>query len=146
MAALPDWPADPVVDLSRLSAAQLEPVLVEEAHAWHNELTWDFGPSADLVRRFVNLQALSGCALLQADEVAGYAYYVCEDSKGLIGDLYVREAFRTREREHALLEAVLRSLRRTSGIRRVEAQLMMLRHAPDSGRAYPRSYYQADLA
>jgi ribosomal protein S18 acetylase RimI-like enzyme len=129
-----------------MSSAQIEPVLAEETRAWHHELIWDFGPSADLVRRFVNLQALSGCALMQGNEVAGYAYYVCEDAKGLIGDLYVREAWRSRDREHVLLEGVLHALRRTAGIRRVEAQLMMLRHEPSTGRAYPRCYYQADLA
>jgi ribosomal protein S18 acetylase RimI-like enzyme len=145
MAALPDWPVEPVIDLARITAAQLEPVLAEEAHTWHSQLNWDFGSSADLIRRFVNLQALSGFALMRANEVTGYAYYVCGEGKGLIGNLFVREAFRTRESEHALLAAVLAALRRTSGIRRVEAQLMMLRYPPDSGRAYPRCFFEADV-
>lgn len=144
MAALPDSPVEPVIDLARITAAQLEPVLVEEAHSWHHHLNWDFGPSADLIRRFVNLQALSGYALLCGNEVTGYAYYVCEEGKGLIGNLFVREAYRTRENEHALLSAVLAALRRTPGIRRVEAQLMMLRHRPESGREYPRCFFEAD--
>src|SRR5258706_7946579 len=111
MAALPDWPMEPAIDLARITAAQLERVLVEEAHAWFNGLNWDFGPSADLVRRFVNLQSLSGCALVRGNDVIGYAYFVCEERKGLIGDLYVLEAHRTRENEHALLEAGMAALR-----------------------------------
>jgi hypothetical protein len=99
MAALPDWPAEPVMDLRRVATAQLEPVLAEETAAWETGLSWDFRPSADLVRRFVNLQALSGYALVVGSQVAGYSYYVCEDGKGLIGDLYVLREFRhARER------------------------------------------------
>ncbi len=146
MAALPDWPAEPVVELRRVSTAQLEPLLAEETVAWQEGLDWDFRPSADLVRRFVNLQALSGYALVIGSQVAGYSYYVCEDGKGLIGDLYVLREHRTRENEHALLSAVLDAMQRASGIRRIEAQLMMLASPPPSGREYPRLFLEADLA
>jgi ribosomal protein S18 acetylase RimI-like enzyme len=154
MAALPESPRETprptppvmVVEMARITAAQLEPVLQEEAATWLSTLSWDFQPSAELVRRFVNLQALSGFALMHGGEVVGYAYFVSEEGKGLIGDLYVLESHRTRENEHALLDAVLDALRRTPGIRRVEAQLMMLQHAPASGRAYARCFYEADLS
>lgn len=146
MAALPDWPAEPVVELRRVTTAQLEPLLAEETTAWQQGLNWDFRPSADLVRRFVNLQALSGYALVIGSQVAGYSYYVCEDGKGLIGDLYVLREHRTQENEHALLKAVLDAMHRTAGIRRVEAQLMMLASPPPSGREYPRLFFEIDLA
>src|ERR1700681_3482010 len=92
------------VDLRRLSARDLEPLLQEETAAWRDELEWDFDKSADLVRRFVDLRALNGSAVVEDGEVAGYLYYVVEENKGLIGDLYVLRAFRTVEREHRLLE------------------------------------------
>jgi ribosomal protein S18 acetylase RimI-like enzyme len=145
MAALPDWPAEPVMELRRVATAQLEPVLAEETAAWESGLNWDFRPSADLVRRFVNLQALSGYALVVGSQVAGYSYYVCEDGKGLIGDLYVLREFRTRENEHALLNAVLEAMRHTTGIRRIEAQLMMLASPPSTGREHARLFLEADL-
>src|SRR5215475_6249800 len=116
MAALPDRYSDPVVELRRITADQLEPVLSEETAAWRNELDWDFRPSADLVRRFVHMQALSGFALMQADRAVGYCYYVCEEGKGLIGDLYVTRDFRTIEAENALLDAVLDAMWRTVGV------------------------------
>ncbi len=152
MAALPDRYSDPVVELRRITADQLEPVLAEETAAWQSELDWDFGPSADLVRRFVHMQALNGFALMSGDRAAGYCYYVCEDGKGLIGDLYVRRAFRTVENENALLEAVLNAMWRSAGVRRVEAQFMMLsspleRSVPRQSwlRGFPRYFMQAPL-
>jgi len=87
-----------IVDLRRLTARDLEPLLEEETAAWRDELEWDFDKSAGLVRRFVDLRALNGSALIEDGEVAGYSYYVLEDSKALIGDVYVRRASRTVER------------------------------------------------
>jgi len=150
MAALPDRYSDPVIELRRITAEQLEPVLAEEIAAWRDELDWDFGPSADLVRRFVHMQALNGFALMNGDRATGYCYYVCEEGKGLIGDLYVRRAFRSIDNENALLAAVLDSMWRSAGVRRVEAQFMMLsspldRSVPRANwlRCFPRYFMQA---
>src|SRR5262245_7110699 len=96
-----------ILDLRRLSAHDLEPVLSEELAAWRQDLSWDFTKSADLVRRFVDLRALNGFALIEDGEISGYLYYVLEDHKGLIGDLYVRDSWRTPERERSLLEPAL---------------------------------------
>src|ERR1700722_18197528 len=126
MAALPERYDEPVVELRRVSAEQLAPILDEETAAWDSDLDWDFRSSADLVRRFVHMQALSGFALLRGERLVGYAYYVCEDGKGLIGDLYVMREHRTVEMEDVLLRAVLDAIWRSPGVRRVESQLMML--------------------
>jgi len=127
-----------IVDLRRLAARDMEGLLEEETAAWRDELDWDFTKSADLVQRFVDLRALSGSALLQDGEVIGYVYYVVEEHKGLIGDLYVRKDFRGLEPENRLLEAALDPLLSGgSEVARVECQLMMLHSAPN--RAVPRA-------
>lgn len=135
MAALPDRhvgapPRGSLIDLRDLQPEHLAPLLEEEIEAWRSGLDWDFRPSADLVKRFVQVRALSGFALIEGQpgqaHVAGYGYYVVEEGKGLIGDFYVRAAERTPAAEYRLLEAALESMWRTPGVRRVEAQLMML--------------------
>ena len=128
-----------IVDLRRLSARDLEPLLAEEIETWLGELEWDFEKSADLVRRFMDLRALNGSALIERGEITGYVYYVLEDNKGLIGDLYVRRAVRTAERENRLLESVLDTLMVTPQISRVECQLLMIQ--PVAGPVLPRSRY-----
>lgn len=119
-----------VVDLRRVAVEELEPLLTEELSAWRARFRWDFEGSADLVRRFVSSHALNGCALRLGDEIIGYSYYVCEDHKGLIGDLYVSERFASVEMETQLLDAVLIALRATPLVSRIEAQLLMMRHTP----------------
>lgn len=153
MAALSDLHEEPVVDLRRVSAENLAPLLDRETIDWRNDLDWDFRASADLVRRFVHLQALNGYALLHGSRVAGYAYYVCEDGKGLIGDLFVVREHRSIANENALLRAVLDAMWRTPGVRRVESQLMMVSSPlersmpqPNWFRCYPRLFMEADLA
>jgi ribosomal protein S18 acetylase RimI-like enzyme len=117
------------VDLRHLRSEDLNPLLDEEVGAWRQLLDWDFGKSAELVRRFVDMRALNGFALVDDGEVAGYAYYVLEEHKGLIGDLFVRDAFCSIENERRLLESILGSLTTAPRIVRVESQLMMW-HSP----------------
>ena len=126
MAAWQESPEHLVVDLRKVSAADLTPLLDEETGVWRAALDWDFEPSSELVRRFVDMQALNGFALLEGGRVIGYCYYIREEKKGLIGDLYVRERERTVEREHALIEATLEALWRSGGVHRVESQLLLL--------------------
>lgn len=152
MAALSDLHNDTVIDLRRVSAANLTPLIEHETADWRTDLDWDFRQSADLVRRFVHLQALNGFALLDGSRVAGYSYYVCEDGKGLIGDLFLAREHRTVANENVLLGAVLDAIWRTPGVRRIESQLMMLsspldRAVPRSNwfRCYPRYFMEVPL-
>ena len=132
------WRLPQVVDLRRLSAPDLEPLLQEETAAWRDELEWDFEKSADLVRRFVDLRALNGYALEEGGRFTGYLYYVLEENKGLIGDLYVERELRTPEREDLLLEAAVEGITANRYIRRIESQLLMMGHAPDRKLPYAR--------
>ena len=78
------------------------------------------------MRRFVGRQALSGFALLEGTRTIGYAYYIREEKKGLIGDMYVVERERTDEGENELMEAPLAASWRSPGVRSVEAQWLLL--------------------
>lgn len=118
-----------LVELRYLRPFDLDEVLVEEAAAWKASLDWDFEPSAGLVRRFVDMQALSGFALAVNGRAVGYSYFVCEERKGLIGDLYVLKEYATADNESRLLHAVLDGLLKTPLVKRVESQLMMLRNS-----------------
>jgi len=152
MAALSDRQPESVIELRRITADHLSALLEEETAEWRAGLDWDFRASAELVRRFVNMHALTGVALVKGPRATGYAYYVCEEDKGLVGDLYVSREHRTLESENALLGAMLRALWQTAGVQRVEAQLMMLSSAASRPvpyaewfSRYPRHFLEAPL-
>lgn len=152
MAALSERRLESVLPLRSIRAEQLQPLLEEEIAEWRTKLDWDFRPSAELVRRFAGMQALDGFVLLAGSKIAGFTYSVAEEGKGLVGDLYVSPEYRTVQRESQLLEAVLNSMWPAPGMRRIEAQLMMLsspfNHPVPQElyfRAYPRRFFEADL-
>src|SRR5580692_7088209 len=128
-AALVEPAPTQVLDLRSIDVEALAPLLAEQIAAWKKDLDWDFTPSANLVHRFVQMHVLTGYALvLRGDpsKAIGYSYYVCEDGKGLIGDLYILKQHRSWEHENALFQASLDAIWQTPGVRRVESQLLML--------------------
>jgi ribosomal protein S18 acetylase RimI-like enzyme len=129
MAALPDAPLPDVIELPQLTVRDLDPLLSEEIGVWERRFAWDFRASADLLRRFLQIQSLHGYALRTEKEVIGYAYQVSEGRKGLIGDFYVRADYATPSNEMLLLGAIAKGLMVAPGIRRIECQLMLLRTA-----------------
>jgi ribosomal protein S18 acetylase RimI-like enzyme len=126
MAAMSETRIPALVDLRSVRAAQLDNLLHEEVDTWGGRLDWDFEPTAALVRRFAGMQALEGFALGSGSEIFGYTYFVCEDTKGLVGDLYILQDYRCAEYEDRLLEAALGAMFDAHGLRRVEAQLLLL--------------------
>lgn len=118
-----------VLDLRHFQSHDLAPLLAEEARVWAEKLHWDFRPSCEIVGRYLDLHALSGCALIQGRAPVGYSYYVHEDHKVLIGDLFVSEPYRTLDSQHKLLRHVVETAQNTPGVRRIEGQLMMLESA-----------------
>ncbi len=152
MAAVSEIRAPEIVDLRDLRADDLNALLEEESLTWRSQFSWDSSASVELVRRFVRIQALHGYALTLRGRVIGYSYYVCEERKALIGDLYLLREFSTTENEDYLLAAVLQALMKTPYMHRVEAQLLML-HGPHDRpmplarylRTQPRIFMMLDL-
>jgi len=139
-------------DLRAFSASQLEPLLAEEMLEWQETLDWDFTRSVELVRRFVDLRALNGTALLDNREVSGYCYYVYEEHKGLVGDLYISKRYRSRERELLLMQNAMQEMITAPFVTRIESQLMLspiypVRSLPygEYARAHQRDFMIADL-
>ena len=125
----PEWgrSADfSIVDLRRLSAWELDPLLLAETVEWERRLDWDYSKSADLVREFASTGSLAGAAIMDGGAVAGYGYTAMEDHKGLIGNLYVRPDLRGTRTEAALFHALLQDLINAPQVRRIESQLMLV--------------------
>ena len=78
-----------IIDLRQATVRQIEPLLEEEADHWRDELHWDYRSALELIKRFLEAHALSGCVALDGGSAVGYSFYVLEDYKGLIGGMYV---------------------------------------------------------
>ena len=127
-----------ILDLRHFASADLRPLLDAESQVWARLLAWDYRSSAEMILRYVDAKILPGYAAVENGHIKGYAFFVYEGSKGVIGDLFVANG-RGRgnggnggnghkgqfELEHQLLTHVIATLQQSPGIHRIEAQLLV---------------------
>ncbi len=117
-----------ILDLRHFSSVDLRPLLEDEVREWARLLSWDYSGSAEMILRYVDAKILPGYAAVDRGRIVGYAFFVYEGSKGVIGDLFVANGGRLpdpHEVESRLLLHVIETLQQSPGIHRVEAQLLV---------------------
>ena len=117
-----------ILDLRHFSSVDLRPLLEDEVREWASLLSWDYSGSAEMILRYVDAKILPGYAAIDRGRIVGYAFFVYEGSKGVIGDLFVGESTQVsdpHEVESRLLLHVIETLQQSPGIHRVEAQLLV---------------------
>jgi len=116
-----------ILDLRHFSSADLRPLLDDEIQLWANKLCWDYSGSADMILRYMDAKFLPGYAAVSRGRVFGYSFFVYENNKGVIGDLFVSDTPNGDDRLHVenrLLTHVIETLQQSPGIHRIEAQLL----------------------
>jgi ribosomal protein S18 acetylase RimI-like enzyme len=143
-----------VLDLRHFNAAQMRPLLEDEARRWDRRLRWEYLRSTELLLEYLESRVLSGFVGVHDGRVHGYSFCVFEAAKAVIGDAY---AFGEAESStnplcETLLRHVIEMLQAAPGVDRIESQLLMF---PAGGlsapfltkgfRAYPRLFMGAAL-
>ena len=115
-----------ILDLRHFSSADLRPLLDDEIQVWASLLCWDYSGSAEMILRYMDAKFLPGYAAVSRGKVFGYSFFVYENNKGVIGDLFVSSdnGSDRNEVERRLLTHVIETLQQSPGIHRVEAQLL----------------------
>jgi len=117
-----------ILDLRHFSSHHLRPLLDRESHMWARMMSWDYRASADMILRYIDSKILPGYAAVYNERVGGYAFFVYEGSKGVIGDLYADGSIPPsggESIEHRLAAHVIDTLQRSPGVQRIEAQLLL---------------------
>lgn len=117
-----------ILDLRHFSSVDLRPLLEDEISVWSRLLSWDYTGSADMILRYIDAKILPGYAAIDRGRVFGYAFFVYEGNKGVIGDLFVANGRRlpnVHEIESRLVTHVIETLQQSPGIHRIEAQLLL---------------------
>jgi ribosomal protein S18 acetylase RimI-like enzyme len=134
-----------VLDLRHFSSQELRPLLEQESRLWARQLSWDYSSSSEMILRYVDARILPGYAAVEGGRIRGYSFFVYEQNKGVIGDLFVAGRNSASGSGHALEEKLLvhtiETLQQSPGIHRVEAQLLI--HETDSvARPFLREGFQ----
>lgn len=124
-----------IIELRHFSSGDLRPLLDAECEVWQSRLDWDYSSSAEMVLRYVDSKILPGFAALERGRVLGYAFYVLEGSKGVVGDVFVDrtrgDVLADAAVQDRLLRQMIRAVQESPGVFRAEAQLLL----QDSGDA-----------
>ncbi len=133
------------VALEEIDLHQIEGLLAEEIERYRDWYRWDFSTTARLVRQLVTTHTLGGVALLAEGQVVGYSYFVVEENKALIGDVYVCDAWASAENERLLMATTVEAVRKFPQVKRLESQPMMLRYAYSDPKAERHERHFLDL-
>jgi len=124
----------------------------EEQRAWIEGLGWDYTRIQKILVSFMNQKLLPGYVAVREKEAVGYTYFLMNKSKGIIGNIFVRNADDSRDIADRLLSMSISGLLELPRIRRVEAQIMPSNDFDFSDtfirngfRYYPRCYLNLDL-
>jgi ribosomal protein S18 acetylase RimI-like enzyme len=124
-------PLDPsqleILDLRHFSAAQLGPLLRDEAIRWERRLNWDYTSSVQVLLDYIDTRTLPGFVALYQNRILGYAFAVFEATKAVVGDVYAfgeGEAIRNPVCDK-LLDHLLEMLQAAPAVDRIESQLLM---------------------
>jgi ribosomal protein S18 acetylase RimI-like enzyme len=126
----PSEAAAEILDLRHFGSSDMRPLFEEETAVWERTLCWDYRSSVDMILRYVDAKILPGYAAVKNGTLLGYAFFVYEGNKGVVGDLFVsdpkraRLGFAPRELENILLKHVVETVQQSPGVHRVEAQLL----------------------
>jgi ribosomal protein S18 acetylase RimI-like enzyme len=143
-----------ILDLRHFSAAQLRPLLDDEARRWNHRLHWDYTRSTTLLLEYLESRVLPGYVALQDGRVQGYAFYVFEAAKAVIGDAYASNEAESTTNPlcDTLLHHLIETLQATPGTDRIESQLLMFPQGALSApflsrgfRAFPRLFMTCPL-
>ena len=143
-----------VLDLRHFSAAQLRPLLKDEAARWASRLQWDYSKSVELLLEYLDGRVLPGYVAMYSGRVTGYTFSVLEGAKAVIGDTY---AFGETESTKnpvcdTLLHHLIEMLQATPGVDRIESQLLMFPVGALAGpflsrgfKSYPRLFMMGNV-
>lgn len=143
-----------ILDLRHFSAAQLRPLLRDEADRWQLRLHWDYTRASTMLLEYLDSRILPGYVAIRTGNIIGYAFCVFEGTKAVIGDVYAFDETESTANTvcDTLLHHLLELMQAMPGIDRVESQLLMFPFGalaePFHSRgfqSYPRLFMQRSL-
>jgi ribosomal protein S18 acetylase RimI-like enzyme len=142
-----------IVPITHLSHDLMSAIMNEEKESWMAELGWDYAAVCRILLSFIDQKFLPGYAATDGGRALGYTYFLIHQAKGIIGAVYPSGKGCPQELAEELLSLAIGSLKNTTGVRRIEAQIMpcssydftaaFTRHG---FRCFPRYFLNLNLA
>lgn len=130
------------VPLADADLGALELLFDEQCEEWLHLLGWDYRGASRLIRDVARARDLPGFVVMYGGLTIGFTYYVFEESRCSIGEIFVSKDWRGIGADRELAEAVLRRLEFTPRVQRIESQSISVgneeAHAVFASRGFTR--------
>jgi ribosomal protein S18 acetylase RimI-like enzyme len=127
--------------ISRANRNLLISLMNRENQAYLSDLSWDNAPVQQILQPYFHQDLLPGFVAVEGAEALGYIYFLVNENKGIIGTIYARAGNQPQRVAEGMLTLVLESLKKTAGMRRIEAQTMPF-HGVNLTAAFTRHGFQ----
>jgi ribosomal protein S18 acetylase RimI-like enzyme len=111
-----------IIPLADADFPAVEALFDEQCGEWLELFRWDYVGPSRLILDVVKQRELTGFVAMHGGSTAGFTFYVVEDNRCSIGDIYVSKPWRGLGVDKHLAEAILDKLARYPRLRRVESQ------------------------
>ena len=111
-----------IIPLADADFPAVEALLDEQCAEWLDLLRWDYAGPSRLILDVIKQRELTGFVAVQGGATVGITYYVVEDNRCSIGDIYVSKPWRGLSADRYMAQAIMDNLDRLPRLRRVESQ------------------------
>jgi ribosomal protein S18 acetylase RimI-like enzyme len=133
-----------VIPLAEADLSALERLFDEQCEEWLSLFKWDYSGPSRLIREVARHQELSGYVAVACDQTVGFSFYVIEDYRCSIGDIYVSRAWRGRGADRQMARAIIDRLSRLPRMSRIESQCVSVGNDAASDLFEARSFKRYD--
>ena len=113
-----------IIPLAEAEFPAIEALFDEQCAEWLELFRWDYSRPSRLILDVVRQHELTGFAATEGGATIGFAFYVIEDNRCSIGDIYVSKPWRGLGADKQLAQAILDKLKLIPRLRRVESQFV----------------------
>ncbi|HEY6333390.1 MAG TPA: N-acetyltransferase [Blastocatellia bacterium] len=111
-----------VIPLADADPFDLDALFEEQRLEWMERLRWDYSAPSKILREVIRRRELLGYAAVVGSTTIGFSFYVLEDTRCSIGDIYVSRDWRESGADGKMVLDLLEAIRPLSRIRRIECQ------------------------
>jgi ribosomal protein S18 acetylase RimI-like enzyme len=111
-----------IIPMNDADMAGLDALFDEQCREWLALLHWDYAGPSRLIRQVARQRELSGFVAVSGGRAIGFAYYIVENNRCSIGDIFVTRDWRGAGVDRQLVAAILDALDAGPRLRRIESQ------------------------
>ena len=113
-----------IIPLAEAEFPAMESLFSEQCAEWLELFRWDYSRPSRLILDVVRQRELPGFAATEGGQTVGFAFYVVEDNRCSIGDIYVSKQWRGLGVDKHLAQAILDKVSLIPRLRRIESQFV----------------------